>query len=270
MNYSLTDWRKPGVQYVVCVFSALLFAVPVHANLKDFEKNSKKEEKQKSESSSRAEDSVGSALFGAIAGVFATIWYDWNNAVHYDDYPYAHQRPMVERNPPDFAPEDPVREKQNRTFWNLEAAGQIQEGSTRAGSLAFAGRFTPVFGVFARYRQFFERGVQSLHDSRFGFEVALLQFSSMQLSAQLAYANFSGLLERSGASPALDLLFFPGKPVVFGVSVGTVQFPQITYLELRPRFGILISRWELFIAGYLLSADSAYLRGIETGARVWF
>ncbi len=177
---------------------------------------------------------------------------------------------MVERNPPDLAPEDPVREKQNRTFWNLEAAGQIQESSTRAGSLAFAGRFTPVFGVFARYRQFFEGGVQSLHDSRLGFEVALLQFSSMQLSAQLAYANFSGLLERSGASPALDLLFFPGKPVVFGVSVGTVQFPQITYLELRPRFGILISRWELFIAGYLLSADSAYLRGIETGARVWF
>jgi len=244
--------------------------LPAVAGLEDFKRETQKEEQRKGNSKGDSGNSAGSVVFGTIASVFAALWYDWNNAVHYDDYPYAHQRPMVERNPPDFAPEDPVREKQNRTFWNLEAAGQIQESSTRAGSLAFAGRFTPVFGVFARYRQFFEGGVQSLHDSRLGFEVALLQFSSMQLSAQLAYVNFSGLLERSGASPALDLLFFPGKPVVFGVSVGTVQFPQITYLELRPRFGILISRWELFIAGYLLSADSAYLRGIETGARVWF
>mgnify|MGYP005858242323 CR=1 FL=1 len=270
MNYKLTGWRKLGVQYVVCIFSALLLALPVQANLKDFEKNTKKEEKQKSASSSPAEDSVASALFAAIAGVFATIWYDWNNAVHYDTYPYARDRAFIERNPPELPDNAPERANQYRTYWQAEAAGQFQEGATRAASLSLAGRFTPVFGAFVRYRQFFEGGVQSLHDTRLGFDVALLQFSSMQLGVQLAYANFSGLLERSGFSPSLDATFFPGKPVLLGLSVGTVQFPQITYLEVRPRIGFLLNRWELFVAGYLLSAETAYLRGIETGARVWF
>jgi len=63
------------------------------------------------------------------------------------------------------------------------------------------------------FRAISQGGVQSLHDTHIGFRVALLQFNSMQLGVQLAYANFSGLLERSGSSRALDGTFFPGKPV---------------------------------------------------------
>ena len=128
--------------------------LPAVAGLEDFKRETQKEEQRKGNSKGDSGNSAGSVVFGTIASVFAALWYDYNNAVHYDDYPYAHERPMVERNPTGLADDDPVRAKQSRTFWHLEAAAQVQEGATRAGSLAFAGRFTPVFGVFARYRQF--------------------------------------------------------------------------------------------------------------------
>ncbi len=258
------------MQKILLFFLILVCTPRLYPKLKDFQEDTVAEEKKKSPSENSPESSLASAFFGAFVGIFATFWYDWNNAAHYDQYPYARNRAMIEHNPPDMSPDDMTRKGQYRTFWYFEVAGQIQEEETRAGSIAFMGHFTPVFGVFARYRQFFESGSLPLHDSRLGVDVTLLQFSILHFSGQLGFANFSGLLARSGATSGVHMLLFPEKPLTLGFLLGTVQFPQITYLEVRPHIGFMINRLEFFVAGYMLAASSAYLRGLEAGGRIWF
>ncbi|MCB1201858.1 MAG: hypothetical protein KDK41_14510 [Leptospiraceae bacterium] len=269
-----------------CIYLLLVVLFCVQSlfaqGLKEFQENVEEEENssaQNSKSNSKPSSAAGNedaniatALFTAVAGVFAAIWYDINNAARYDEYPYASEG----RTPIEFAPfadeevlEAPYPVHNARSFMNFEVYYQIQEAATRAAGIDGRWRFTPVFGVLGHYRQFFEPGQEDLHDARLGLEMAFLQTTFMQSALQLNYTSFSGTLERTGLSSGLDFIFFPGRPLLLEIYLGSVTFSKISFFELRPKLGILIGRLEFFTAGYLLSSQNAELKGIEFGTRVW-